>query len=100
MKKLILALGIFSFILMGSVVFNPVEAQTTTDKVQDDPPKKDAQKKSNCAEYKKDDCKKASLSKGSCCESKGMKAAKAANSPATVSESKKSEKKKSDDDKK
>jgi len=60
MKKVFLALGIFTFLLVGVISVDTVVASDNDNVVYDDPPKADKKSSKSCADY----------SKSSCCSSK------------------------------
>ncbi|MBN2172891.1 MAG: hypothetical protein JW731_02085 [Bacteroidales bacterium] len=62
MKKVVLAIGVISFLILGAISINNVEAFSVNKAFYDDPPKK---------EVKNDkDCSKSCASAKSCCDSK------------------------------
>lgn len=89
MKKLMFAIGVFSFLLIGAVTIDTVNAN----KVYDDPPKKEVKGKKSCPEAGKTKCcsSKSSASKAACNDKEGTK---------TTSTSTTSSTKKNDPDKK
>jgi hypothetical protein len=48
MKKLVLALSVLTFLMVGVIAINPVVAKQVNSSVYDDPPKKDAKAKKSC----------------------------------------------------
>lgn len=85
MKKLMFAIGVFSFLLIGAISVDTVNANT----VVDDPPKKEVKSEKKCSDATKAKC--CSGKKAAKCEDKEGK-------PASTSTTK--ETKKSDPDKK
>jgi hypothetical protein len=81
MKKLVYAIGIVAFLVIGGfAVESAVAVQSPTDKVvYDDPPKKEkkeVKKKSCCSESAKHDCSSKSLSSHKSCNDKAAPANK------------------------
>lgn len=66
MKKVFLAIGIISFLLVGAISIESVVANQSDASVYDDPPKKDASKKKSCAKYEKSSCCKKKSAKSDC----------------------------------
>jgi len=81
MKKLVYAIGIVAFLVLGGfAVESAFAVQSPTDKVvYDDPPKKETKvvkKKSCCSESAKSDCSSKSLSSHKACDDKAVPAKK------------------------
>lgn len=77
MKKVILALGIMTFLLVGIVSIDTVVANDTDNVVYDDPPKADKKSKKSCADYSKSKCcssKSADMGKKDCKDKEEAKA--------------------------
>lgn len=50
MKKIVLTIGIISFLLIGAITIESVSAGQLTTKVCDDPPKKEVKSKKSCCQ--------------------------------------------------
>ncbi len=81
MKKLMFAVGVFSFLLIGALSVDTVNANT----VVDDPPKKEVKSEKKCSDATKAKC--CSSKKAAKCEDKEGKSA----STSTTKETKKSD---------
>ncbi len=84
MKKLMFAIGVFSFLLIGAISVDTVNANT----VVDDPPKKETKSNKKCSD----------ATKAKCCS--GKKAAKCEDKEGKSASSASKETKKDDPDKK
>ncbi|MCD4730515.1 MAG: hypothetical protein K8R74_07935 [Bacteroidales bacterium] len=83
MKKLMFAIGVFSFLLIGAVTIDTVNANN----VYDDPPKKEVKSKSNCSDATKAKCCSGKTSAAKC----GDKEGKSASTSTTTKDTKKSD---------
>jgi hypothetical protein len=92
MKKLMLTIGVFSFLMLGAVTIDNVNANS----LFDDPPKKEVKAKSGCSDMVKTKCcsSKKTASKAECEDKEGKSASK------TTSASTSTTAKKNDPDKK
>jgi len=81
MKKLMFAVGVFSFLLIGALSVDTVNANT----VVDDPPKKEVKSEKKCSDATKSKC--CSSKEAAKCEDKEGKSA----STSTTKETKKSD---------
>ena len=82
MKKLMFAIGVFSFLLIGAVSVDTVNAST----VYDDPPKKETKRTKSCSDATKTKC--CSSKKAAKCEDKE---GKSASTSTTTKDTKKSD---------
>lgn len=82
MKKLMFAIGVFSFLLIGAISVDTVNANTVTD----DPPKKEVKSEKKCSDATKTKC--CSSKEAAKCEDKE---GKAASTSTTTKDTKKSD---------
>lgn len=83
MKKLMFAIGVFSFLLIGAISVDTVNANTVTD----DPPKKEAKSTKSCSDATKTKCCSGKTSAAKC----GDKEGKSASTSTTTKNTKKSD---------
>ena len=82
MKKLMFAIGVFSFLLIGAISVDTVSANT----LNDDPPKKEVKSKKSCSDATKTKCC-AGKSAAKCDDKEG----KSASTSTTTKDTKKSD---------
>jgi hypothetical protein len=98
MKKVVIALSVLTFVMVGVIAINSVVAKQVTSSVYDDPPKKDVKaKKSCCTPGEMKSCKTPCTDKT---EVKAENKTQESTKSTEVTSEKKEETKKTDPDKK
>lgn len=84
MKKVFLALGLFTFLLVGVISVDTAVASDTDNVVYDDPPKADKKSEKSCADYSKSKCCSSKTASKECSDKDAEKSAKATTTTTTT----------------
>jgi len=91
MKKVVIALGVFAFLLAGMITVDTAKANDKDKVVYDDPPKAEKKSTKSCADYKSSCCSSKSASASESCNhkeaGKAEKASTETKAPTTTSAS-------------